>query len=188
MVSLGIGGASTPGPTSNRTRSDKHRLPSVRLGRCRMSEPQDECEPDALLPERGAEGPERSLHALIFREWLTLTEGDRRAYPLGGYVLTTQLLGDVERQPDLPRERLAWVCAMLASRYTSGLAGISQRHLVKMPGGAQVERSTDGAKAGRCSLNSSTLGGPYLDYWERPDGTIEFAAVSSHDETGIREP
>jgi hypothetical protein len=153
-----------------------------------MSEPQDECEPDALLPERGAEGPERSLHALIFREWLTLTEGDRRAYPLGGYVLTTQLLGDVERQPDLPRERLAWVCAMLASRYTSGLAGISQRHLVKMPGGAQVERSTDGAKAGRCSLNSSTLGGPYLDYWERPDGTIEFAAVSSHDETGIREP
>jgi len=120
---------------------------------------------------------------------MTLTEDDRREYPLGRYVLTQQLLKDLERQPDLPRERLAWVCTMLASRYTSGLAGIAQRHLVKMPGGEQVKRSTDGAIAGRCSLNSSTHGeGPYLDYWERPDGTIEFAAISSNDETKIREP
>jgi len=161
----------------------------VERHRARTRAESAEAQLDALLPERGAEDLERSLHAAIFREWMTLTEDDRREYPLGRYVLTQQLLKDLERQPDLPRERLAWVCTMLASRYTSGLAGIAQRHLVKMPGGEQVKRSTDGAIAGRCSLNSSTHGeGPYLDYWERPDGTIEFAAISSNDETKIREP
>jgi hypothetical protein len=143
---------------------------------------------DTLLPERVANDSEQLLHAMIFRTWMTLTEGDRRKYPLGRYVLTTQLLADVERQPDLPRERLASVCTMITSRYAPGLAGISHLHRMTLPDGAPVERSSDGAKAGRCSLDASTVGGPYLDYWERPDDTIEFTKIGGHnDEPGLTE-
>jgi hypothetical protein len=101
--------------------------------------------------------------------------------------LTVQLLEDVQRQPDLPRERLAWVCTVIASGYAPGLAGIAQHHVLKMPDGAPIERSTDGAKAGRCSLKADTAGGPYLDYWERRDATIEFTAIGGHDAPRIRE-
>jgi hypothetical protein len=140
-----------------------------------------------IQPACATRGLEQWLHTLIFREWLALTQDARREYPLGRYVLTVQLLENVEREPDVPPERLAWLCTTIAARYAPSLAGIAQQPLVKMPDGLQVERSTDGAKAWRCRLRDATRGATYLDYWERNDGTIEFAGVGRHDGSGVSE-
>jgi hypothetical protein len=125
---------------------------------------------------------EETLHSLISREWREkLTAADRRAYPLGGYVLTPEFVAMVQRQAGLPLEKLAWVCAMVACGYAPALTGIAPHALVIGPGGPQIERA-DGAKGWRCSLKRNASGGSRLHYWVCSDGIIEFAGVGNHDE------
>ncbi len=131
---------------------------------------------------------EELLHALIFSEWLArLTEADRREHPLGAYILMPEMVQQLATRTDVPRERVAWVCAMIASRCASDLAAIALSPLVASPSGPQLERASDGAKGWRCSLRANARGGPRLHYWERPDGIIEFTAVGGHDDPRIRE-
>jgi hypothetical protein len=131
---------------------------------------------------------EELLHALIFREWIArLTEADRREHPLGAYILMPELLEQLTTRTDIPRERVAWVCATVAARRAPDQAAIALHPLVASPGGPQLERASDGAKGWRCSLKANVRGGPRLHYWERPDGTIEFTAVGGHDDPRIRE-
>ena len=128
---------------------------------------------------------EHLLHALIFREWMSvLTDDERREYPLGPYVLSAEMLEQVLGRRDMPRERVAWMCAMIVSRYPPGLTSISRHPVLAGAGGPQVERSSDGAQGWRCTLEGDVRGGPRLQYWERPDRTIEFTAVGGHDEPG----
>jgi hypothetical protein len=130
---------------------------------------------------------EELLHALIFREWLArLTEADRREHPLGAYILMPEMLEQLATRTDIPRERVAWACAMIASGYVPDLAAIALHPLVASPDGPQLERA-DGAKGWRCSLRANARGGPRMHYWERPDGTLEFTAVGGHDDPRIKE-
>lgn len=131
---------------------------------------------------------EELLHALIFREWIArLTEADRREHPLGAYILMPELLEQLTTRTDIPRERVAWVCAMIASGCAPDPAAITRYPLVASPGGPQLERASDGAKGWRCSLRANARGGPRIHYWERPDGILEFTAVGGHDDPRIRE-
>jgi hypothetical protein len=130
--------------------------------------------------EQGEMGCELALHGLIAKEWRALTPADRRAHPLGGYVLTPQFVEMVEQQPELAVERVAWVCAMIACRYAQALGGIAPHALLDAPRGTQIERD-DGAKAWRASLKRIAPAAPRLHYWIRPDGVIEYAAVGHHD-------
>jgi hypothetical protein len=137
---------------------------------------------DAATDPLGEMGCEERLHSLITREWVqALTASDRREHPLGAYVLTGELVATVEHQASLPQERLAWVCAMLACGYAPALAGLATHPLLSGRAGGQLQRA-DGAKGWRCSLKRNASGGPRLHYWIRPDGTIEFAEVGSHDQ------
>jgi hypothetical protein len=130
---------------------------------------------------------EQLLHTLVFREWLTaLTDAEHREYPLGAYVLTEQLLEQLVSRPDLPREGIARLCAMVASVYPPGLKDIDQHPVLASPGGRQVKRSSDGATGWRCSLKQQARGAPRLQYWVRPDRTIEFTAIGGHDEIRAR--
>ncbi len=140
----------------------------------------------AAMGELSESSCEEALHALISREWIgALGPADRREHPLGAYVLTAQFVAMVERQADLPRERLAWVCAMLACRYAATLPGIAPHPLMTAPGGQQIERA-DGAKGWRCNVKRNATGGPRLHYWIRADRAIEFASVGNHDELGAK--
>jgi len=131
---------------------------------------------------------EELLHALILREWLArLTEADRREHPLGAYILMPEMLEQLATRTDIQLERVAWVCATIASGRAPELAAIALHPLVASPGGPQLERACDGAKGWRCSLRANARGGPRVHYWERPDGTLEFTAVGGHDDPRVGE-
>jgi hypothetical protein len=129
---------------------------------------------------------EERLHTLISREWLgSLSAGERRAHPLGAYVLTPELVATIEGQPDLPEDRLAWVCAMVACGLACGLSEIAPDPQISAPLATQLERA-DGAKAWCCRLEQNAAGMPLLHYWMRADRTVEFAGVDYSDELATR--
>lgn len=152
-------------------------------------------EPQRTEPEApgdsdaGVKDLEEELHRLIFEEWLgalTSSESDRTEYPLGRYIFGSEFVGQVERHANVPRDRLAWVCAMVACGKASRSPGL-QPHALRRGGGGgsdpQLKRA-DGARALRCNLKNAA-GGPRLHYWIQPDGTVEFASLASHDDYSI---
>jgi hypothetical protein len=165
-------------------RTTEQRLRDTQLERHREATRADAAEMrlQGAVRELGALGCEERLHMFIAREWVgALTVSDRREHPLGAYVLTGELVAMVERQADISHERVAWVCAMVACGYAPALAGLAVHPLLSGRAGGQLQRA-DGAKGWRCSLKRNASAGPRLHYWIRPDGTIEFAEVGSHDQ------
>ncbi len=84
---------------------------------------------------------------------------------------------------DVPIERIAWVCAMVACRRAARLRGIDTHPLLVGNAGVQIVRG-DGGKGWRCSLKRNASGGPRLHYWVLPDGTTEFADIGNHEGLG----
>jgi hypothetical protein len=126
------------------------------------------------------------MHMLICKEWLgALTASERRAHPLGAYVLTLELLATIERQAELPQARLAWVCAMVACGLAPKLEEIAPDPLLDGEGSLQLERA-DGAKGWRCGLERNATHAVRLHYWTRPDGIVEFAGVDHSEELATR--
>jgi hypothetical protein len=124
---------------------------------------------------------EERLQALIAREWRRrLNAEDRRYHPLTGYVLTPGFVESAEKLATPPLDRIAWVCAMIASNYAQALTGLALRPLVRGKATQQVVRA-DGAKGWRCTLKRNTPAARRFYYWVRKDGTIEFDSVGNHD-------
>jgi hypothetical protein len=128
--------------------------------------------------------PEDRLHRLIFREWMRLTPSDRREYQLS-YSFGVRFVATAEEHRDIPRDRLAWVCAMIACGRKP--AGLDVHALRKGNGGndPQVVRA-DGAKAWRARITTSAPNAPAatrLHFWTRASSGagIEFGSVGSHD-------
>jgi hypothetical protein len=131
--------------------------------------------------ELSAMDTEERLQALIAREWRrSLNAEDRRYHPLTGYVLTPGFIESAEKLATPPLDRIAWVCAMVASNYAQVLTGLALRPLVQGKATQQVARA-DGAKGWRCALKRNTPAARHLYYWVRKDGTIEFDSVGNHD-------
>jgi hypothetical protein len=125
------------------------------------------------------------LHVLVCREWAgALGTTDRAASPLDGYRFGPEFLaGITERRVDVPLERIAWVCAMVACGLAGQLAGLDLHPMREGSGGNDPQRvRSDGARAWRCNLRRSSPGGPRLHYWVLTDGTIEFASIGYHDD------
>jgi hypothetical protein len=129
--------------------------------------------------------PEDRLHRLIFREWMRLTPSDRRAHQLS-YAFGVRFVATVEKHRDIPRDRLAWACAMIACRRKP--AGLDVHPLRKGNGGndSQVVRA-DGAKAWRARITTSAPNVPAasrLHFWIHPGGGagVEFGSVGYHDD------
>jgi hypothetical protein len=144
----------------------------------RAEQAEDSLGSDGRLSARSLE---EALHVLITREWLrAFLPADRHRHPLGGYVLTPQLLGVVAVETGFAKHRIAWVCAMVASGYASFLAGLAPERLLTGPGGPQLERA-DGALGWRCTMKRDMQGCSWLHYWTRPDQTVEFTDVEHGD-------
>jgi hypothetical protein len=124
---------------------------------------------------------EQRLHVMITGEWVcALTATDRLEYPLGRYVFGHQFAGMVEGRRDVPVERVARVCALLACGRTPRAGPLRTGGRAHNP---HLVRS-DGARAWRCNLKT-TSNGPRLHYWVLVDGTIEFASINVHDDFSI---
>jgi len=134
----------------------------------------------------GAMDTDARLHWLIAREWLRAlpNTADREEYPMK-YVFGSGFVESVQELVGTPLERIAWVCAMVASARAKGMPGIEPHHLRSDRGGAseQMVRS-DGAKAWICKLGGD--GASRLQYWLRQDGIAEIAMASVHDAIGQR--
>lgn len=130
--------------------------------------------------------PEDRLHRLIFREWMRLTPSDRREHQLS-YTFGVRFVAMVEGHPDIPRDRLAWVCAMIACGRKP--VGLDVHALRKGNGGnnQQVVRA-DGAKAWRARITTNTPNAPAasrLHYWTHASSRVEFGSVGHHDDFSI---
>jgi hypothetical protein len=131
---------------------------------------------------------EERLQTLIAREWrAALNSEDRRYHPLTGYVLTPGFIESAEKLANPPLDRIAWVCAMIASNHAQALTGLALHPLGKGKATQQMLRA-DGAKGWRCALKRNTPAAPRLHYWVRKDGTIEFDSVGNHDPLTAKEP
>jgi hypothetical protein len=75
---------------------------------------------------------------------------------------------------------------MIACRYMSALARIQVHALAAEPDGPRLKRQSDSARGWRCSLKAHGNGGARMDYWERPDGVIEFTAIAHDDQARER--
>jgi hypothetical protein len=131
---------------------------------------------------------EDRLHRLIFREWMRLTPSDRREHQLS-YVFGVRFVATVEQHRDIPRDRLAWACAMIACNRKP--AGLDVHPLRKGNGGndPQVVR-TDGAKAWRARITTNVPNAPVasrLHFWINATGGagVEFGSVGYHDDFSI---
>jgi hypothetical protein len=132
--------------------------------------------------------PGDRLHRLIFREWMRLTPDDRREHQLS-YTFGVRFLATVEQHRDIPRDRLAWACTMIACGRKP--AGLEVHPLRKGNGGndPQVVRA-DGAKAWRARITTSAPNAPVasrLHFWIQAGGGagVEFGSVGYHDDFSI---
>lgn len=135
---------------------------------------------------------EERLQALIARQWRSsLNTEDRRYHPLTGYVPTPGFIESAEKLANPPLDRIARVCAMIASNYAQALTGLALHPLVQGKATQQMVRA-DGAKGWRCALKRNTPAAPRLHYWVRKDGTIEFDSVGKprppHSQVASRMP
>lgn len=128
------------------------------------------------------------LQVLITQRWAgALTEHDRFERPLRAYRFGPRFLDVVGKVVGATDERVAWVCAMVACGRAPEIDGLDLHQLRTGVGGSdpQRRRESDGALAWRCAVKVRQPSAPRLHYWVLPDGTIEFADVVKHDDTGI---
>ncbi len=115
------------------------------------------------------------------------TNSDRSQYPLAVIRLGEHFLATLE-QIDVPRAKVAEVCAEVACRRAHEFSG-RQPHRLRESVGPNApfrRRGTDGAQAWRCYLENNTPQAARLHWWDAGH-VIEFASVGPHDYTDIPE-
>ena len=135
--------------------------------------------------DRGAsqvsdQDPEGALRLLILERWLeTLSDQERNEHPLGRYVLGTGFVRSAEALSQVVRDRLAYVCAMIACERVGDLAALARSRLPHSSNAHQDgEQSGDGSSAWQCSLTrQDSQTPPAVRYLTHADGTVEFTGM-----------
>lgn len=115
-------------------------------------------------------------------------EADRLRYPLLRMRVGRAFLGRLRALEGIEVRKVVEVCAQVASDRAHEVPGRSVHELAASEAGNAITRSSDGARAWRCSLQDGTPGARRLHWWRIPghDGpTIEFASVAVHDDYSI---
>ena len=140
-------------------------------------------EREGSAPQVSGEDPEGALMELILRRWLeTLGVQERADHPLGRYVLGGDFVRSAEGLTYLVRDRLAYVCAMIACGRVNDLAALAQSPLSRN-GHADHEHDSreDGTSAWQCSLTRlDSQAPPAVRYLQLADGTIKFTGIGSY--------
>lgn len=150
------------------------------LGRARDAERRMRiAERDRSGTQVGKQDPEGALRVLILQRWLeTLSEEERSRHPLARYVLSADFVRSADALSSLVRDRLGFVCAMIASDRVQELAALVRSPL---PDESRPNPRQDGTFVWQCSLtrvDSQTP--PAVRYLEHADGTISFTGMGSY--------
>jgi hypothetical protein len=124
--------------------------------------------------------PEGALRVLILQRWLDLSRQERAQHPMGRYVLSTEFVRSAEGLGSLVRDRLAFVCAMIACDRVGDLAALALSPL-SHANNNHAHQDQDSASAWQCSLtrlDSQTP--PAVRYLQHADGTINFTGMGSY--------
>lgn len=128
--------------------------------------------------------PEEQFRDDVQRSWLrTVSESERKNYPLRGFRLGPEFLSSLE-MPQAPRAKIVEVVVDVLTRRAYEMASRSVRpHGASGPAGVtgQIVRS-DGATGYRANIRSNTPQAPRLMWWELTDGTVELALAGRHDD------
>ena len=116
-------------------------------------------------------------------------EGERRDHPLRPMRVGREFLDRLRGLEGVSLEKVVEVCAQVAADRAHAIPAreVHRLHAAER-GGDGVERSRDGAKAWRCSLQDHTPAARRLHWWSVPGpdgGSVEFASVGVHDDYGI---
>lgn len=87
------------------------------------------------------------------------------------------------------REKILRTCAAVIVNAPGLLAGRDDHELRsgRGPHEPPVQRVQDGASARRIAIEQNTPAARRLHYWSRPDGSVEFASVNTHEDMDIPE-
>jgi hypothetical protein len=137
-------------------------------------------ERDRGVSQVSGEDPEGALRVLILQRWLeTLSHEERTQHPLGRYVLGPEFVRSAEGLINLVRDRLAFVCAMIACNRVGDLAALAQSPVSHNSKAHHDHDSLkDSESAWQCSLtrpDSQTP--PAVRYLQHADGTISFTGM-----------
>ena len=177
------------------TRRHEQQLERVRKEREQALEQARLAEHRRRMAERNREqaqigdgDPEGALRLLILQRWLeTLSLKERARNPLGRFLLDERFVRSAEELTYLLRDRLAFVCAMIACERVDELAAIVRGPLPRIPDeDAQSEESAprdqDGAAAWQCSLaRPDVQTPPAVRYLKLADGTVEFIGLADYE-------
>ncbi|HTU79393.1 MAG TPA: hypothetical protein VMF09_11590 [Solirubrobacteraceae bacterium] len=129
---------------------------------------------------------EALMQRLICHEWLTaLKPRDRHDSPLRAYRLGPRFLDSInDRKIVVPRQRVAFACAMVACGRAAELPGLEPHpwREGKASGSGDDPQAVraDGAKGFICNLGHGR-GAARLLYWALPNGVVEFDSVRLHE-------
>ncbi len=137
-------------------------------------------ERDGGAPKASAEDPEGALRELILARWLeTLSLQERARHPLGRFTFSPDFVRAAEGLSNLVRERLTYVCAMIACERVEDLAALAHSPL---PPNSHAHHSPNGDQATwQCSLtrvDSQTP--PAVRYLKQADGTLKFTGMGTY--------
>jgi uncharacterized coiled-coil protein SlyX len=112
----------------------------------------------------------------------TFSRADRKAHPLVDIRVGRQFLASLDQFSDL-YDKILRVCAEVGCKRASKIPGREVHRLRTGDGGGDPPRvrSSDGAKAFRCSVQSNTPQAARLHWWAKGN-VIEFACVVKHDD------
>jgi hypothetical protein len=105
------------------------------------------------------------------------------------YALGRMFLASVDQHGERYRQKVLRSCADVVNGAPSLLRNCDD-HPLRSGEGANdpvVTRSSDGAVARRCYIESNTAAARRLHYWLLPDNSVEFASVNVHDDMEIPE-
>ena len=137
-------------------------------------------ERDRGATQVSAQDPEGALMELILQRWLeTLSVEERTQHPPGPYVLGPDFVRSAEALSQVVRDRLAFVCAMIACDRVGDLAALARSRLPHNGNTHQDgEQSGDGSSAWQCSLTrQDAQTPPAVRYLKHTNGTVEFTGM-----------
>lgn len=131
---------------------------------------------------------EQGFRYLVLTQWATrTTPGEQRDRPLPEYVIGPQFLDSLERLEGIKLVKVADVAFEIVTGLAAENASREVHRLRTGPGGDDPVRTrdADGAKAWRASLQVKSPSARRIHYWVLPDGQIELARVTTHDDMEI---
>lgn len=162
----------------------EHELTAAR-SRLRKAGSKRTTQPAAVGPQFA--DPEQGFRYLVLTQWATRTlPSEQQDRPLQDYLIGPQFLESLARLEGIKAEKVADVAFEIVTGLATDSGSREVHRLRSGPGGEDPVRTrSDGAVAWRASLQVNSPSARRIHYWVLPDGRVELARVTTHDDFDI---